>query len=108
MRIHCLQHVPFEDLAYVRQWADFHEHSITKTALFSRDSFPDISDFDCLIVLGGPMGANDINAYPWLLKEKRFIEQVIKTEKSLLGICLGAQLIADVLGARVYKNSYKD
>jgi len=108
MRIHYLQHVPFEDLGYVRHWADFHEHSITKTALFSSDSFPDISDFDSLIVLGGPMGVNDINAYPWLLKEKRFIEQAIKAEKSLLGICLGAQLIADVLGARIYKNPYKE
>jgi len=108
MRIHCLQHVPFENLGYVRHWAYFNEHSITKTALFSSDSFPDISDFDCLIVLGGPMGVNDINAYHWLLKEKRFIEQVITAEKSLLGICLGAQLIADVLGARVYKNPHKE
>ena len=108
MRIHYLQHVPFEDLGYIRQWADQRQHSITKTSLYKNEPFPEFSDFDCLMVFGGPMGVYDTTKYPWLNEEKRFIEGVIHKEKPVLGICLGAQLIVDVLGARVFKNKYKE
>jgi len=108
MKIHYLQHARFEDLAYIRQWADQHQHPIAKTLLYLNEPFPKLSDFDCLFVLGGPMGVHDTAKYPWLNEEKRFIESVIRKEKPVLGVCLGAQLIADVLGARVFKNKYKE
>ena len=60
-----------------------------------------ISDMDGLIVMGGPMGIADDEQYPWLAAEKAFIKQMIDQNKPVLGICLGAQLIADVLGAKV-------
>lgn len=54
------------------------------------------------------MGVHDEVQYPWLKEEKKFIENLIKHNKKILGICLGSQLIAQVLGAKVYKNSYKE
>lgn len=63
---------------------------------------------DLLIVLGGPIGAYEEAAYPFLNDELRLIDRQLKAGKPLLGICLGAQLIARALGARVYPNSAKE
>jgi len=107
MRIHYLQHVPFEDIANIGKWA--RGYPITRTALYEGQVLPTSDDeFDFLVVMGGSMGVYDEKKYPWLLEEKKFIEKAIKTNKIVLGICLGAQLIANVLGAKVYKNKYKE
>ena len=108
MRIHYLQHAPFEGIANIDRWAKDKGHPITGTALYKEHVLPTPDEFDFLVVMGGPMAAHDEKKYPWLLEEKRLIEKAIKTNKIVLGICLGAQLIADVLGAKVYKNKYKE
>jgi GMP synthase (glutamine-hydrolysing) len=54
------------------------------------------------------MGTYEEQRYPWLRREKLFLEQALRQEKSLLGICLGSQLIADVLGSKVYRNKWKE
>jgi GMP synthase-like glutamine amidotransferase len=69
---------------------------------------PDINTFDFLVVMGGPMGVYDEDKYTWLTPEKEFIKKSILAGKAVLGICLGAQLIAGVLGVKVYKNSNKE
>jgi GMP synthase-like glutamine amidotransferase len=58
--------------------------------------------------MGGPMGIYDEKIYPWLYEEKKIIKTAINSGKIVLGICLGAQLIADALGAKVYKNQYRE
>lgn len=58
--------------------------------------------FDALVVLGGPMSAWQVDKYPWLQAEKHLIAGAIEAGKPVLGICLGAQLVAEVLGARTY------
>lgn len=108
MRIQIFQHVPFEGSAAIRQWAARRGYPITKTHLYAQSKLAVLHDFDCLIVLGGPMGANDDNRYPWLTQEKRLIEAAIRAKKKVLGICLGAQLVARVLGADVRQNDYKE
>ncbi len=108
MRIHYLQHVHFEDPANIFKWAKEKGHSIKGSRLFFNEPFPDIDDFDLLLVMGGPMGIYDEEDFPFLKEEKRFIEKSISRGKKVLGICLGAQLIADVLGGKVYKNRYKE
>ncbi|SEM19892.1 GMP synthase-Glutamine amidotransferase [Syntrophus gentianae] len=108
MRAHVLQHVPFEGLGSIETWLKTAGYEITKTPFFQAASLPNPDDIDFLIIMGGPMSVNDEDEYPWLLKEKRFIRRCIEEGKSVLGICLGAQLITSALGARIYKNSAKE
>lgn len=108
MRLHYLQHVPFEGLANIAIWAGEHGHSITGTRLFASEPLPSLDDFDMLVVLGGPMNVDQHDLYPWLPGEKHFIRQATESEKSILGICLGAQLLARVLGAEVKPNLHKE
>jgi GMP synthase-like glutamine amidotransferase len=58
--------------------------------------------------MGGPMSVNDEKKYPWLAAEKKLIRQAIAEDKTVIGICLGAQLIAESLGAKVYQNDQKE
>ncbi|MGE5403768.1 MAG: type 1 glutamine amidotransferase [Candidatus Saccharibacteria bacterium] len=108
MRIHYLQHVPFEDLANIQDWAVDKGHILSRTSLFENVCFPEMSDFDWLIVLGGPMNVDQDDIYPWLTEEKAFIKKTIESGKVVLGICLGAQLVARVLGAEVTRNEHKE
>lgn len=104
LRIHYFQHVAFEGLGSIEEWASHAGHSLTGTRFFESVRFPEISDFDWLIVMGGSMSVHDEEQYPWLSDEKRYIRRTIDEGKTVLGICLGSQLISAALGASVYKN----
>ncbi len=106
MRIHVLQHAHYEDPAYIREWVSKRGHELARTRLYEGEPFPDHSSFEWLVIMGGPMGVHDDASYPWLIEEKRFIDACVGAEKTVLGICLGAQMIADTLGARVFKNEH--
>ena len=108
MRIHCFQHVPFEGLGNIEEWITARRHSLSATSFYNNDALPEQSAIDWLIIMGGPMGAYEENLYSWLAAEKKFIGEAIDAGKKVLGICLGAQLIASALGARVYPNAYKE
>jgi GMP synthase-like glutamine amidotransferase len=108
MKIHWLQHVPFEGLARIEEWAGRSGHPITCTRLYANEKMPPVDSFDMLIIMGGPMGANDEAQFRWMKPEKLFIESALKRHKKVLGICLGAQLIASVLGAKVYPNTHQE
>ena len=108
MRIHSLQHIWFEDLANIELWLRMNGHSVTKTHLWNHERLPSLGEFDWLIVMGGPMNIYEENKYRWLIREKELISRAVAHGKLVLGICLGAQLIADVLGERVYKNECRE
>jgi GMP synthase-like glutamine amidotransferase len=108
MRAHYLQHVPFEGPGSIESWLQTAGYAITHTRLFESAQLPDRDAFDLLVVMGGPMSVNDESSYSWLVQEKQFIHSSIEAGKSVLGICLGAQLIASSLGARVYPNRHKE
>jgi GMP synthase (glutamine-hydrolysing) len=108
MNIHVLMHVPFEQPGYIEKWAGEKSHNLTFTRFYEPHTLPKLNDFDWLIVMGGPMGVYDEDKYTWLKEEKSFIKRVIDNNKIVLGICLGSQLIADVLGAKIFKNKYKE
>ena len=108
MNIHFLQHVPFEGLGSIAPWIETKNYHIHTTRLFNNDPLPDVQDFEGLIVMGGPMGIYDYTEYPWLRDEKNLIRESVENGKKVLGICLGAQLIADVLGSKIYKNKHKE
>ncbi len=103
-----MQHVPFENPGIILNWAMEHQFPVTATKLYEETSFPNQSQFDWLIVMGGPMNIYEEEEYPWLREEKEFIRRAIDGGKVVLGLCLGAQLIADVIGGRVIKNDYKE
>lgn len=108
LRIHYFQHVSFETPGYINQWARQHHHAETYTRWYQPADLPDIDMIDWLVVMGGPMGVYEKNKYPWLEPEQAFIRECIHAGKTVLGICLGSQLIAAALGARVYPNQQKE
>lgn len=107
-KIHYLKHEEFEDLGCIRDWANKFNVSISFTRLYLNESLPKDISFDLLIVLGGSMNVYEEAKYPWLISEKIFIKKVIDAGISVLGICLGAQLLSVVLGGSVRKNKYKE
>ena len=104
MRVHYLSHVPFEKLGTMETWLEQRGARLSATRFYQGEPLPEPEQLDTLIVMGGPMGADDEARYPWMAAEKRFIEQCIAADKKVLGVCLGAQLIARVLGAPVTAN----
>jgi GMP synthase-like glutamine amidotransferase len=108
LRIHYLQHVPFEGLGCIENWVLEKGYKLSCTKFFEGDPLPNHSTYDWLIILGGSMGVYDEKKYNWLVAEKNFIKNAIQQDKKILGICLGSQLIASALGANVYPNNEKE
>lgn len=108
LRIHWYQHVPFEGLGSIETWARSVGASLTVTRWFAGDLPPAVETFDWLFVMGGPMGVADEAAHPWLVQEKACLREAIAAGRTVVGICLGAQLIAEVLGGRVHPNAHRE
>jgi GMP synthase-like glutamine amidotransferase len=108
MRVQVLQHVPFEGLGSMEPWLIEHGAQIRYTCFFADGILPELAEVDFVIAMGGPMSVNDEESLPWLIEEKRFIAAAIAAGKPVLGVCLGAQLIASCQGARVYPGVEKE
>jgi GMP synthase-like glutamine amidotransferase len=108
MRLHCIQHVPFENVGNIGVWAADRGHALKYTRMYRGEPLPERSEFDWLVVMGGPMGVHDTDAFPWLRLERDFLAETVSHDRIVLGVCLGAQLIADALGAPVGPNGEKE
>lgn len=108
MQIHFIQHVPFESPGFILEWAQDKGFNTSFTRMYEDGQFPPIAGIDWLVVMGGPMGVHDEEEFEWLNDEKQYIRRAIDAGKKVLGICLGSQLIANVLGAKVYRNGQKE
>jgi GMP synthase (glutamine-hydrolysing) len=111
LRARVFQHVPFEGPAYIADWLLERGHEVRTTELYRLSEgteLPSLQDFDWLVVMGGPMSANDTERLWWLVPEMDTIASAIEAGKTVLGICLGSQLIAAAAGARVYRNYYRE
>lgn len=108
MRAHILQHVPFEDSGCIADWLARRGAAVGHTRFFEDPQLPGLGGLDLVIAMGGPMSVNDEAALHWLSPEKAFLREAMRRGVPVLGICLGAQLIASTLGARVYPNRQKE
>lgn len=104
MRVHSLEHAPAEGAGKIKDWARQRGHEFRAARLDLGEPLPAPEEFDLLVVMGGAMNVYQHRDYPWLVAEKECIARAIERGKALLGVCLGAQLIADVLGAKVVQN----
>lgn len=104
LRIHCILHEAHEGMGSITRWIQKKNHSLTLSCLYEGDPLPLPENFDWLIVMGGSMSVNDEAQYVWLRHEKILIRKAIESGKKVLGICLGAQLIASALHTRVGRN----
>jgi GMP synthase (glutamine-hydrolysing) len=109
MRALVLQHMAVEGPGTLASYLDARDWTLETVALYEGARLPeDAKGYQAVIVMGGPMGVYDEAEYPFLRDEHQFLMRVIAQGVPLLGICLGSQLLAKALGARVYRNLHKE
>ena len=97
MNIHCFQHVEFEGLGSILNWINDKGHNLSYTRFYLDEKPPKQNDIDFLIVMGGPMSFDEYDKYPWMKGEEEYIKAALDNKKTMLGICLGAQFIANAI-----------
>lgn len=113
LRVHFFQHIQGEGLGSLASWLQRQQAQVSCTEFFALSSeqqpdLPNIDQVDLLVIMGGAMSVNDEADYAWLVAEKAWIRQYITQGKPVVGLCLGAQLIASALGATVKRNRYSE
>jgi GMP synthase-like glutamine amidotransferase len=108
MVVRVFQHVPFEDVGSMAGWFEAKKATVEYTRFYADPIIPEKEDMDLLVIMGGPMSVNDEDKFPWLREEKAFVREAVTRGVAVLGVCLGAQLIASALGAKVYPNREKE
>jgi len=83
-------------------------HSLVTVNLYEQEPVPQAGDFDAWLIMGGPMNVDELDQHPYLLPERQLIAELIRRDRPILGICLGAQLIARSAEARVYARRPKE
>ena len=104
-----IRHIAFEDLGSLADVLEQHNYTVKYLEAGADDIAQiDALKTDLLVILGGPIGAYDEQDYPFLLEELRLLQRRLQADLPTLGICLGAQLMARALGAKVYPGSSKE
>jgi len=106
MRVLAFRHVPFEHLGLIADSLDRHALDCQYVDLPREPAPPSLDEAAGLIFMGGPMSVND--DLPYIAQEMRLIQRAVARKLPVLGVCLGAQLIAKALGGRVYPNPSKE
>ena len=98
-----LQHEKNEDAGFIYNWLEERNIRFQVWEVWSLQSLPSVELFSGVIVLGGESDVKDLQRLPWMQREIRWLTEAIKGEIPLLGICLGAQMLAHILGAKIRK-----
>jgi GMP synthase-like glutamine amidotransferase len=109
MRIQLIEHDP-EDFSRtnISFWAAAKGHQVNQVYICNNDILPPLDSFDWLMVMGGSQNAWDEQSNSWLRQEKAFVAQAVAQNKLFLGICFGAQLLAEALGGKIFPNEHKE
>lgn len=108
MQIQAIMHADFEPVGAIADWASDRGFSLKTAAPYSGESLPSSDEFDFLIVMGGPQSACQVDSHPFLAEEVALIRRAIESDRVVLGICLGAQLMGQALGAKAKKSPYPE
>lgn len=109
MRLHLFEHDPIDmSRTNITKWAEAKGYQITQTYVCNNEKMPAIDDLDWLMVMGGSPHAWEEDVHPWLAPEKEFIARALDNNKPILGICFGAQLLAEALGGSVFRNENEE
>jgi len=108
MKIHAVIHGPADGLGSLAAWARARAHDVTATHLYLGETLPALDGLDFIILMGGAMNIYQHRDHRWLVAEKQWLAAAIVQRKRVLGVCLGAQLIADVLGGKVLQNPVRE
>jgi GMP synthase-like glutamine amidotransferase len=108
LNIHCFMHAPYEGPGVIADWILKKGHRLSFTRFYEGDSLPDPADVDFLVIMGGPMNVFDFHIHPWMQDEIDWVAAFIRTDRPVLGICLGAQMIAAAMGSDVFPGEYRE
>lgn len=108
MRTLIFQHTAEEGPGTLARWLDDRKFAHHIYRGYKGEALPNLSEFDFLVILGGPMNIDQEKEFPFLKEEKKYLSQWLKNEKPMLGICLGGQMLAQVLGAKVSRHKHRE
>ena len=108
MRVQIFQHVPYEGIGCMKSWLNNEGAKINHTKCYENFDPISTNEIDLAIIMGGPMSVHDEKVYSYLKEEKAYVRNLINNRTPVLGICLGAQLIAEALGSKIYNNQDKE
>ncbi|WP_243310672.1 type 1 glutamine amidotransferase [Fundidesulfovibrio agrisoli] len=108
MLIRTFEHEPFEGPANIEAWAAKRGHTMVRTFLHAGDALPQAPDYDMLVVMGGGMSVHDELQFPWMREEKECLKQAVARGRSVLGVCLGAQMLSEALGGFVTPGLHRE
>jgi GMP synthase (glutamine-hydrolysing) len=109
MRIQLIEHDP-EDFSRtnITLWATEKKYQLKQIFICNNEALPALDSFDWLMIMGGSQHAWDIANYPWIQAEKDFLLQALGANKIVVGVCFGAQLLAEALGGRIFSAKHKE
>lgn len=108
MRILFVLHASFEQPGFIETWAKNHNHSMQTVCPYKGDKFPNTNNFDFLVFMGGPQSPLEMDKAPYLRDEIVLIREALKQNKRILGVCLGAQLIGEAMGAKTERSPHRE
>ncbi|GLX71244.1 type 1 glutamine amidotransferase [Paenibacillus glycanilyticus] len=108
MNILAFRHFDFDDSSAFSEWAQWGGHELTVVDPEVSLEREWLDSTDLLLILGGPMSIYQEKEYPWLAEEKRFVKSAMDRHIKIIGICFGAQMLAELLGAKVYRHTAKE
>jgi GMP synthase (glutamine-hydrolysing) len=108
MNILFVTHASFEKPGSIELWAKKHNHRTHEVKPYDGEALPTIDGYDMLVVMGGPQSPIEIEKSPYLKEEIELVKQALKKKKRIVGVCLGAQLITEALGATTERSPNKE